>query len=148
MWDERWITRWCTRNFWNGLGLTFWFPFVSLILSSHTIPSQEDNWILLVQINVRRIAFEGQVVGLHSRIQNVVWVAIAISIAIWKNRFNAEITFHIMAETRFGQFINFSDAVVHYWTATFWIHGCGRIVLYSMVSIPSFLAATSSAACS
>jgi len=42
MWDERWITGLCTRDFWKSLGLTFWFPYVSLILPSHIIRGQLD----------------------------------------------------------------------------------------------------------
>ena len=40
-------------------------------------------------------------------IQNVVSVAIAVSVAIEKNRLNAKIAFHIAAKTRFGQLKNF-----------------------------------------
>jgi len=42
----------------------------------------------------------------------VVSVAIAVSVAIWKNRSNAEIAFHNTAKTRFGQLKNLSNAAV------------------------------------
>lgn len=46
------------------------------------------------------------------RIQNAVSITIAVLVAIWKNRSNAEITFHITAKMRFGQLRNLSDAAV------------------------------------
>ena len=48
----------------------------------------------------------------HARIQNAVTVVIAISIAIWKNHFNAKIMFHIAEKMWFGQLKNLSNKVV------------------------------------
>jgi len=41
-----------------------------------------------------------------------VLVAIAVSFAVWENRSNAEIAFHIVVKMQFRQFKNLSDAVV------------------------------------
>ena len=46
------------------------------------------------------------------RIQNAVSIMIAVLVAIWKNRSNTEIAFHITAKTRFGQLRNLSNATV------------------------------------
>jgi len=45
-------------------------------------------------------------------IQNAALVAIAISVAVWKNRSNAEIASHIVAKMWFGQLKNLFDAAV------------------------------------
>ena len=49
---------------------------------------------------------------LESVIQNAVLVVIAVSVAIGKNRLNAEIAFHVAPKTRFGQLKNLSNAAV------------------------------------
>jgi len=51
-------------------------------------------------------------IPLETVIQNAVWVTIAVSVAIGKNRLNAKIGVHIGAKTRFVQLKNFSNAVV------------------------------------
>jgi len=45
-------------------------------------------------------------------IQKAVLVAIAVSVAIGKNRLNEEIAFHMAAKTQFGQLKNLSNAAV------------------------------------
>ena len=47
-----------------------------------------------------------------SVIKNAVSVTIAVSVAIGKNRLNAEVVFHIALKTRFSQLKNLSDAAV------------------------------------
>jgi len=47
-----------------------------------------------------------------ARIQGAVSVAIAVSVTIGKNRFNAEIVFHIAAKTQFDQLKNLSNAAI------------------------------------
>jgi len=49
---------------------------------------------------------------LGSRIQNAVSITIAVSVAIWKKRSDAEITLYIAVKTQFGQLKNLSNAAV------------------------------------
>jgi len=59
------------------------------------------NHVFAVELDaVKNDAFE-------SVIQNAVSVTIAVSVAIGKNRLNAEIAFHIAAKMRFGQLKTF-----------------------------------------
>ena len=44
--------------------------------------------------------------------QNAVWGPIAVSVAMWKNRYNAEIMPCIVARTRLGLLKNLSNAAV------------------------------------
>jgi len=55
----------------------------------------------------------------------------AVSVAIGKNRLNAEIAFHIAPKTRFGQLKNLSNAAVssrigHILNRWFWFENCRK----------------------
>lgn len=48
----------------------------------------------------------------RARIQNAISIMIAVLVAIWKNRSNVEIAFHITDKMQFSQLKNLSDKTV------------------------------------